>query len=160
MSTKIKETTETKTSTETATRKVTIFSTQSNTSQTIETSASTWGELKKELPASAASTRAVVRETRNTLESGGAQLPNQDFTLFMYPERVKSGATVKVHKLPESDWDTEVKEVTLNKLGEYKQEYASIMDKLTGDAVPIKKISPEEAVLAEEALQLEKELLF
>ena len=64
-------------STETTTRKVTVWSTQERSTQTIETSAKTWGELKNEL-SNVGNTRAVIRETRNTLESGQAQLPNQD----------------------------------------------------------------------------------
>jgi len=98
MSAKTKTTAATS-STEGATRTVTIYSTQAKSSQTIETSAKTWGELKSEMP-NTGNVRAVIRETRNTLGSSSTELPNQDFTLFMYPERVKSGneETIAVKK--------------------------------------------------------------
>lgn len=99
MSAKTKTTAATSNTEGAATRTVTIYSTQSKSSQTIETSAKTWGELKAEMP-STGNVRAVIRETRNTLESSSTQLPDQDFTLFMYPQRVKSGdeETIAVKK--------------------------------------------------------------
>jgi len=90
MSVKTEKETTTSTNQEVETRSVTIYSTQSKSSQTIETSASTWGELRSELSGTK-NVRAVVRETRNSLEGASSKLPNNDFTLFLYPERVKSG---------------------------------------------------------------------
>lgn len=142
-------------STETTTRKVTIWSTQERSTQTIETSAKTWGELKNEL-SNVGNTRAVIRETRNTLESGQAQLPNQDFTLFLYPEKVRSGRTVKIQKVKEDDWDNTVDTLVVDKVKEYTSEFKEIMKGFApGEA---KKLSKEDAKLAEEAAVLATEL--
>ena len=155
MSTQVKETTKTETTSNTATkRKVTIISTQLNSRQTIETSASTWGELKKELPSGSSGGRAVIRETRSTIGGGSTELPNTDFTLFMYPEKVRSGRTVKVNKVTSSDWD----EVgVLETLQPLKDEF----DELLSGFTPSKEISKEAketAALIREAREMEEEL--
>lgn len=76
--------------------------------QTIETDAETWGALKLVLEAEGIdlnNTKALVGGSQVTLESEDAKLPvgvngadatNGDFTLFLTPVKVKSGA----------DWDT------------------------------------------------------
>jgi len=116
------------TETNTETRKVTIWSTQERATQTIETSAKTWGELKKEL-SNVGNTRAVIRETSNTLESGGAKLPDQDFTLFLYPVAQVEG---------------------------YKQEFSELMDSLRPSKA--KELSKADQKLALEAAELAEEL--
>ena len=142
-------------STETTTRKVTVWSTQERSTQTIETSAKTWGELKNEL-SNVGNTRAVIRETRNTLESGQAELPNQDFTLFLYPEKVRSGRTVKVQKVKEADWDETVDTLVAEQVKEYTAEFDEIMKSFApGEA---KELSKEDAQFAEEAAELAAEL--
>ena len=142
-------------STETTTRKVTVWSTQERSTQTIETSAKTWGELKNEL-SNVGNTRAVIRETRNTLESGQAQLPNQDFTLFLYPEKVRSGRTVKVQKVKEAGWDNGVDTLVVEKVKEYTKEFDEIMEGFAPGKA--KKLSKEDTKLAEEAAELAAEL--
>ena len=142
-------------STETTTRKVTVWSTQERSTQTIETSAKTWGELKNEL-SNVGNTRAVIRETRNTLESGQAQLPNQDFTLFLYPEKVRSGRTVKVQKVKEADWDNTVDTLVVEKVKEYTKEFDEIIEGFAPGKA--KKLSKEDTKLAEEAAELAAEL--
>ena len=75
-------------------RKVTIFSTQTNESQVITTDVNTWGEVKDlATNVSTSGMKAVVRENRTTLESDGAQLPQGDATVFLYPTKVKSGVS-------------------------------------------------------------------
>jgi hypothetical protein len=142
-------------STETTTRKVTVWSTQERSTQTIETSAKTWGELKNEL-SNVGNTRAVIRETRNTLESGQAELPNQDFTLFLYPEKVRSGRTVKVRKVKGADWDNTVDTLVVEKVKEYTKEFDEIMEGFAPGKA--KKLSKEDTKLAEEAAELAAEL--
>lgn len=75
-------------------RKVTILFTQTSTREVVSTSATTWGELQRELPGSlsVSNKRVVVRETKNTLESSEALLPAGDFVLFAYPKESKAGA--------------------------------------------------------------------
>lgn len=157
MTTKTKKVATNPESTETNTgiRKVTIWSTQERATQTIETSAQTWGELKKEL-SNVGNTRAVIRETRNTLESGGAQLPNQDFTLFLYPEKVRSGRTVKVKKVEGADWDTTVDNAVVEKVEGYKEEFTELMKSFAPNEA--KKLSKEDQKLALEAAELAEEL--
>ena len=62
---------------------------------TIQIEAATWGELKQELTnrnIQTDSMKAVVGETRVTLESPHAQLPEGDFTLYLMPVKNKSGS--------------------------------------------------------------------
>ena len=155
MTTKTKEVKTQSTNTETATRKVTVWSTQERSTQTIETSAKTWGELKNEL-SNVGNTRAVIRETRNTLESGQAELPNQDFTLFLYPEKVRSGRTVKVQKVKGADFDDAVDTLVVEKVKEYTKEFEEIMEGFAPGKV--KELSKEDTKLAEEAAELAAEL--
>ena len=73
-------------------RKITIVSTQANERQEIESAATTWGELKEEAShLISGDMKATVRETRVDLVHEDAQLPDGDFVLFLFPEKVKSG---------------------------------------------------------------------
>ncbi len=158
MSTKTKTETKSSTDTPVKTRKITVYSTQAKSSQSIETSAATWGELKSEM-SDIGNVRAVIRETRNSLDTPSSKLPDQDFTLFLYPQRVKSGneevqvavkkRTVKVHKLKEAEWDPTAEDV-LNVLGEYKKEFEEAIKSI----IPTKAVTPPK-----EILELEKEAL-
>lgn len=74
-------------------RKVTIYSTKTKVQQTLETDVTLWGELKALIDPEmgVSSSRCMVRENRTTLESNQAILPDTDITIFVYPEKVKSG---------------------------------------------------------------------
>lgn len=156
---------ETSTDGEVKTRKITVYSTQAKSSQTIETSASTWGELKAEM-SDVGDVRAVIRETRNSLDTPSSKLPDQDFTLFMYPQRVKSGneeilapekkRTVKVHKLQEAPWDTTVDQDVEEALGDYKKEFNSMMKSIVPKDIILP--SEEECALDKEAQELAAEM--
>lgn len=77
-----------------ASRIVTVYSTLGNNSSTVNSTAGTWGELQSELAANRVNydnMKTVVGETQNTLESPDAILPNEPFTLFLFPNKVKSG---------------------------------------------------------------------
>lgn len=78
-------------------RKVTIYSTKTKAQQVIETGVNTWGELKQLInpEMGVSSAKCMVRENRTTLESNEAILPTSDITIFVYPEKVKSGAGKK-----------------------------------------------------------------
>lgn len=52
----------------------------------------TFGELKSEVDMDFNGLKVIIRETRHTLEDDSAQLPLSDFTLFVYPLKVKNGA--------------------------------------------------------------------
>jgi hypothetical protein len=78
-----------------STRLVTVFSTVGNNEKTIETSATTWKELKAELAnqgVNVSGMKVVIGESQLTLESPDAALPTEEFTLFLLPEKVKSGS--------------------------------------------------------------------
>lgn len=77
-------------------KKVLIYSTAIGTNKTIETEATTFGELLKDLSKNDVafiedSMKAIVGQTRVTLESSNAVLPTEDFTLFLMPVKTKSG---------------------------------------------------------------------
>jgi hypothetical protein len=78
-------------------RKVTIYSNKTRATQEITTDVSTWGELKVLINADMGITgaRCMVKENRMTLESNQAVLPDGDFIVYVYPTKVKSGASVK-----------------------------------------------------------------
>ena len=164
------ETVANETSTEVQKRKITVFSTQAKSSQVIESSASTWGELKAEMT-DVGNVRAVLRETRNSLDTPSSKLPDQDFTLFLYPQRVKSGneenvtlekkkRTVKVRKLQEAPWDTAVDQEVEEALGNYQKEFKELLDSvvLKEDLMPSKEEISAENLLEQEAAVLAAEL--
>ncbi len=79
-------------------RIITVFSTETNEKKEIQSSSTTWGPLKEELKAAGLSTnnmKGMVKETKTTLESDGAVLPIDTFTLFITPTKVKSGLLSK-----------------------------------------------------------------
>jgi hypothetical protein len=77
--------------------KVTVFSTGGKTGIDINTEATTWKQLKQELSKVGVSTsgmKAVVGQSKVSLEHEDAQIPQQDFTLFMLPVQTKSGYSI------------------------------------------------------------------
>ena len=61
----------------------------------LRSSSESWGELKTDLTESEVSFNgmsATIGETRNTLSMDSSALPKGDFTLFLTPNRTKSGA--------------------------------------------------------------------
>lgn len=75
-------------------KSVLVYSTVGSNRKEIQSAAVSWSELKRELAQngiSAEGMKAVVGQTQVTLESPDAQLPNEPFTLFLYPVQVKSG---------------------------------------------------------------------
>lgn len=74
-------------------RKVTLKLTTQKDLMVFESSARTYGELKKEITSVKwDGMRVVERSTKNTLQHEEAVLPATDFVLFLVPEKVKSGA--------------------------------------------------------------------
>lgn len=64
--------------------------------KTFESVSETFGDLKRELSANGIThdnMKAVVGESRVTLESDLAQLPTTNFTLFLMPKKTKAGVT-------------------------------------------------------------------
>lgn len=78
-------------------RNITIASTTKAGAKRLATEANTWGQLKDALASEygdLSKLRAVVRETRNDLESDEAVLPSEDFTLLLSPKQIKAGQSV------------------------------------------------------------------
>ena len=79
-------------------RKVLVFSTLSNSTTEVSTSATTWGELSQFLTSKGlfnpSGMKAIVKETKATLELNEAVLPDGDFVLYTIPTKNKSGAEV------------------------------------------------------------------
>lgn len=83
---------------------ITVFSTKGRKKSVVESVATTWGDLKKDLNAAGIETngfKAIIGETQTTMESTKAVLPKgldirgkvtDDFTLFLTPIKVKSGS--------------------------------------------------------------------
>ena len=80
-------------------RKIIIYSQATSQSKEIESDATTWGQLKKAVEEaimnSVTTVKAVVRETRNTLDNDDAVLPSGEFTIFLLPVKVKSGVQAR-----------------------------------------------------------------
>lgn len=84
-------------------RKVTIHNTVGNNFKEIYSSAGTWAELQSDLDANGipySGMKAVIGENQNTLESSQAQLIDGEMTLFLVPNKVKSGSSDSL-----IDWD-------------------------------------------------------
>lgn len=73
-------------------RKVTVVSTATGGKNEVLSSATTWGELKPQIANfMSGEMKVTVRETRNDLVNSDGILPEGDFTLFLFPIKVKSG---------------------------------------------------------------------
>lgn len=74
---------------------ITVVSTGSSKAKAIETGALNWGDLQKELTNNGVThsgMKAVIGKSKLNLESPDAILPDDSFTLFLFPTRTKSGA--------------------------------------------------------------------
>jgi hypothetical protein len=98
-------------------RKITIYSTKTKAQQVIETGLSTWGEVKQLInpEMGISSGKCMVRENRTTLESNQALLPDGDATIFVYPEKVKSGSEKRDDDVYSSLSDWKLKEACQRK---------------------------------------------
>jgi len=76
-------------------RSITIVNTQSaDQMSTYSSSANTWADLKKDLKKQGMSTEdmsAIIGETDQELKSELETIPEGEFTLFLSPQKVKSG---------------------------------------------------------------------
>ena len=75
-------------------RNIRIISPQSTSARTFESEVSNWGDLKAELSetySGISDMKAIVRETRNTLESDSASLPEGNFTIILSMKKIESG---------------------------------------------------------------------
>lgn len=77
-------------------RQVTVITVKNQQQKvTFETTAEVWGDLLPEIAERGLlpdSYRVVVKETKNSLESDQAVLPEDDFTLWIRPKKMKSAS--------------------------------------------------------------------
>ena len=76
--------------------------TTSGTKKETTTQATNWGQLKEDLRRNGIQTegmKAVLKETRATLDINDALIPQQDFKLFLWPGKVKSGNSELVREI-------------------------------------------------------------
>lgn len=126
-------------------RKITVFSTTNNNKQIIETSAATKGELQDvllEKNIDSSEMKMIVKETKATLEHKDAVLPEGEFTLFLFPQKVKSGLDIE---------DIEAK------LKQMRKEIEDMLEEIEND---IREIKDDEEIeeLRSEADELADEL--
>jgi hypothetical protein len=80
-------------------RTITIISTQGDQRVTLDSNATTWGQLKAEIndegTMSANDAKAMIRGTRESLDKSGDALPTGDFSVFLTPQKIKSGKESK-----------------------------------------------------------------
>lgn len=75
-------------------RNIRVISSQTNSAKTIQSSATSWGDLKSELSnhfSGVSDMKAIVRDTRVTLEASDAVLPTSDFTIILSMKKIASG---------------------------------------------------------------------
>lgn len=78
-------------------RNIRVISSQADNVKTISSSATTWGKLKQELGShfsGVSDMKAIVRDTRITLESDEAILPTGDFTIILSMKKIASGIDI------------------------------------------------------------------
>jgi len=82
-------------------RNINVISSRTNGVKPVQSSASTWGDLKADLIAAGldvSNMTAIVRETRNNLAVEDAKLPEGNFSLFLMAEK-KAGAITSKKKV-------------------------------------------------------------
>lgn len=76
-----------------ALRKIVVITTTKSQPKELYSEATTYGQLKDSLRefGNLEKMRAVVKESKTTLELNEASLPDSDFTLFLSPKQIKAG---------------------------------------------------------------------
>lgn len=75
-------------------RTITVLNPQTQNTVSINTEVTTWAELQDVLMShniNSTGMKGIVRETRNSLESGQAVLPETNFTLFLSASKMAAG---------------------------------------------------------------------
>lgn len=76
-------------------RTIRVISSQSDRAKSVESAAATWGQLQSDLSSHISdigNMKAIVRETRVSLESPEAQLPESNFTVILSMKKIASGS--------------------------------------------------------------------
>ncbi len=78
-------------------RTITVIGTTLSTPREYQTESTTWGQLKDLVSrdfGDVSNMKAVVKETRATLEREDALLPDSDCTIFLTQAKIKAGVVV------------------------------------------------------------------
>lgn len=97
-------------------RIITVIGTTLPTPKEYQTEATTWGQLKDVVSrdfGSVENMKAIIKETRATLERGDAILPDSDCTIFLTQAKIKAGAVdaVEVLKALKEEYNSAIDEV-------------------------------------------------
>lgn len=161
--------TETMTTTEVASKQVTVYSTVGNNRKVINTSASNWSQLQADLLREDVNTnnmKAVEGRSQVTFESPDALIPDGDFVLFLYPVEVKSGFLEDDDDDFNSDDDNDQlsndydQEDAFNDASEMKEAATRIMKFLSdpNKKVNVAPMDPETQVLDAQARAIKEKL--
>ena len=125
-------------------KNVTIVTTKGRNQQ-LQTNASTWGQLLAELENTGLSVdgmKAIVGQTKVTLESTEAELPQTNFTLFLSPVKIKAGADYdlnfdaeNIDDLSYTELRSELKSLRTQASESEDEELLSIIGNYTHDTV-------------------------
>lgn len=78
-------------------RTVTVFAMNTNQRRSIDTGARTWGEVKSADSGIrgmvTSDMKIVIKQTKAVIESDDTVLPDNDITIYLFPGKVKSGAS-------------------------------------------------------------------
>ena len=147
-------------------RTITIVSTRNSNVSKVETSATTWGELKSEISGDydLSQLTAVENINRTTLERDDATLPAGDFRIFLRPTKTKAGySNYSFKELRQELKDNDkLKEVANNFAKESgrnwtqlnTEELRSIVSKFFGKTseTSVEEVSPEKKVITKASL--------
>jgi len=97
---------------------------------TVETSATTLGELKREVNINWNNTSVVVKDTKTSLPFDESVLPSGNTILFVFPQKAKSGAY--------SDKEAKAKIKALKKAGEVLNKFLEIYENEASEVETIK----------------------
>lgn len=97
-------------------RTITVIGTTLTTPREYQTEATTWGQLKDLVTqdfGNVEGMKAVVKETRGTLERNDAILPEEDCTIFLTPAKIKAGNVdvVQILSALRDEFNTAIDEV-------------------------------------------------
>lgn len=127
-------------------RTVKVFNSATQERTNISTDAKTWGELKSVMSDNyhdITDIKAIVRETRATLELSHAMLPETDFTLFICPaSKVKSGIVYEWELLTIDGMRKYASDRGLKNTHSYNKEQlrSKLIDLLVKEEVPMNRM--------------------
>jgi len=129
-------------------RKITVFDTMTSQKSEYRSSAETFGQFKSEVDVDWTDKKVTVRETRVTLESDDAQLPESDIVLFLFKQKSKFGSGDKDESR------------VIKRLRRIERKIDSVIEILENleDGEVVNEVDDELSKLQEEAEKLRKEL--